>query len=283
MEKAYVSIDIEGLPGIASATMLSPGQSQYSRGSRIMTLIAVEVSKKLLENGFRHVVVADSHGAMTNIEYTELPRGTSLIQGFPRPLSMLTGLDESYSAALFIGYHSAASTMHGFLSHTMSSRTFAEIRVNGIRASEFLINSLVAGEKGVPVILVAGDKHLEAEVRAYSPWTVFVALKTGITRYAAEYPSLGNVLESLGKAVYVAVNRLRRGEARPLVLDRPYRVEAVLRDELVADVIETMDGVERIDACRVRFQAETAEQMLRIIELMAFIGYGVYALKERLR
>lgn len=90
MLKAYVSIDIEGLPGIASASMLVPGNTQYSRGSEIMTLFAVETARKLLENGFNQVVVGDSHGYMTNIDYSKMPRGTSLIQGFPRPVSMLT-------------------------------------------------------------------------------------------------------------------------------------------------------------------------------------------------
>ncbi len=283
MLKAYVSIDIEGLPGIASTTMLTPGNTQYSRGAEIMTRFAAAAAEKLLENGFERVVIADSHGAMTNIDYLELPPNTSLIQGFPRPVSMLTGLDETYNAALFIGYHAAAGTMHGFLSHTMSGRTFAEIRINGVRASEFLLNSLVAGEKGVPVILVAGDKHLEAEVRAYSPWTVFVPLKEGLSRYAAVYPSMKEALETLGKGIYVAVNRLRRGEARPLVLDKPYRIDVVVREELIADVLETFKPYERIDALHLAFESESAEDVLKIIEVTALIGYGVYALAQRLR
>ncbi len=280
MLKAYVSIDIEGLPGIASASMLVPGNTQYSRGSEIMTLFAVETARKLLENGFNQVVVGDSHGYMTNIDYSKMPRGTSLIQGFPRPVSMLTGLDESFNAALFIGYHSAASTVHGYLSHTMSGRTFAEIRINGIRSSEFLMNSLVAGEKGVPVILVAGDKYLESEVKAYSPWTVFVPLKEGITRYAAMYQSLPETLEMLGKGIYVAVNRYRRGEPRPLVLEKPYRVDVFVRYELIADVLETMKPYERVDALHLRFETDSAEEMVKIIELSAIIGYGVHALKQ---
>ncbi len=283
MRKAYISIDIEGLPGIASATMLVPGNTQYSIGSRIMTRIGVETAKQLLENGFEQVVIADSHGYMTNIEYTAIPRGVRLIQGFPRPLSMLTGLDESFDAVLFLGYHAAASTPHGFLSHTMSGRVFAEIRINGIRASEYLINALVAGEKGVPVILVAGDKHLEEEVRQYTPWAVFIAFKKGITRYAAEYLSLEEILELLRKGVQVAVNRLKRGESKPLFLEKPYRVEVIVRDELVADVLETVDLLKRVDAYRLVFETNSAEKLLRMIEAIAFIGYGVYGLKERIR
>ncbi len=283
MRKAYISIDIEGLPGIASTTMLIPGNTQYSRGSKIMTIIGVETAKQLLSNGFEYVVLADSHGYMTNIDYLEIPRNVSLIQGFPRPISMLTGLDGSYDAALFIGYHAAASTPHGFLSHTMSGRVFAEVRINDRRASEYLLNALVAGEMGVPVILVAGDKHLEEEVREYTPWAVFVPFKRGITRYAAEYPSLEDVLDRLRRGVQVAVNRLKRGEPKPLFLEKPYRVEVVVREELIADLLETMEPYRRVDAYRLVFEANSAEKALRIIELSAFIGYGVYGLKERIK
>lgn len=281
--KAYVSIDIEGLPGIASTTMVSPGYTQYSRGSRIMTMIAKETAKALLNNGFDKVVIADSHGYMTNIDYLELPKNTSLIQGFPRPYSMLTGLDNSYDSVLFIGYHTAAGTMHGFLDHTMSGKVFAEIKLNGRRASEYLINALVAGEKGVPVILVAGDSLLRDEVSKYTPWAVFIGFKQGITRYAAIYESIGDVLDKLREGIAEAINRLRKGEVKPLVFDKPYIVEMMLRDELLGDVLETWDILERIDAYRFRYEANSAHNVLAIIELIAFIGYGVYALKERLR
>jgi D-amino peptidase len=280
--RAYVSIDIEGLPGIASTTMLVPGNTQYSIGSKIMTLIARETAKSLLENGFEEVVIADSHGYMTNIDYLEMPRKTRIIQGFPRPYSMLTGLDESFNAVLFIGYHTAAGTMHGFLDHTMSGRVFAEIRVNGAIASEYLINSLVAGEKNVPVILVAGDEWLREEVSKYTPWAVFISFKRGITRYSAIYDSFEDILEKLRKGIFIAINRLKRGEVKPLKFHE-LNVEVTVRDELIGDVLETWNKLERIDAYRFRFKAENPSDLLATIELIAFIGYGVYGLKEKLR
>ncbi|OYT40235.1 MAG: aminopeptidase, partial [Desulfurococcales archaeon ex4484_58] len=213
--KAYVSIDIEGLPGIASITMVTPTRSQYSRGSKIMTSIAKEIANLLFENGFERVVIADSHGYMTNIDYLEMPRGTSIIQGYPRPYSMVYGLDKDFDAALFIGYHTAAGTIHGFLDHTMSGRVFHEIIVNGIRASEYLLNALYAGEKNVPVILVAGDEYLRSDVQKHTPWTVFIDLKKGITRYAARFDSYEEVIDKLRKGVQIAINRLKRGEAKP--------------------------------------------------------------------
>ncbi|MGC9121814.1 MAG: M55 family metallopeptidase, partial [Thermogladius sp.] len=46
--KAYVSIDLEGLPGIASTTMTSPEKTQFSTAVKVMTRISEFVSKRLL-------------------------------------------------------------------------------------------------------------------------------------------------------------------------------------------------------------------------------------------
>lgn len=281
--KAYVSIDIEGLPGIASTTMIAPGRSQYNRGTRVMTVIAKEIAVNLLENGFERVVIADSHGLMTNIEYTDMPRGVTLLQGYPRPFSMVLGLDSSYDIALFVGYHAAAGTLHGFLDHTMSGRVFHEIIVNGNRASEYLINALYAGEKGVPVVMVAGDEHLREEVHKHTPWCVFVELKRGVSRYAAMYDSFEEVLERIRNGIQTAINKFKQGEAKPLTIDKPYRVTVRVRDPLIADVLENISRLKRIDAYTVEFQVQTATELLGTIEEIALIGYGVDALKTSIR
>lgn len=281
--KVYVSIDIEGLPGIASITMASPGRTQYSRGARIMTAIAKEIGSSLLEKGFKRVVIADSHGLMTNIEYLDMPRGVTIIQGYPRPYSMVVGLDSSFNALLLVGYHAGAGTIHGFLDHTMSGRTFHEILVNGVRASEYLLNTLYAGEKGVPVVLVAGDSHLRSDVEKHTPWAVFIELKRGITRYAAEYDSFEEVVERLKEGVSQAVDKLKAGEAKPLRVQKPYKVLVRVRDTLLADVLELIGILDRKDAYTFEFETSSAEKLLATIEEIAYIGYGIESLKTSIR
>jgi len=281
--KAYISVDMEGLPGVSSLTMLGPGNTQFSRASSIMTRLVNTVVEELSNQGFDEIYVADSHGLMTNIDYLELDSRATLIQGYPRPFSMVTLIDSGFDAALFIGYHSAAGTPHGILDHTMSGRTFAEIRVNGRRVSEFILNSLYAGEHGVPVILLAGDEYLTNEVSEYSPWTVFVALKKGVSRYAAVYQGIDKVSEALREGVVKAVKKLKKNEVKPLKWETPYRVELVLRDSLLADILETLPVFKRLSAYQVEFSVETARELLGYIELVAHLGYGVDALKNSIK
>ncbi len=281
--KAFISLDVEGLPGVSSLTMLNPWSSQFERTVRVATKIVNTLIEELSNNGFSEIIVADSHGLMTNLDYSEIKGNAKIIQGYPRPLSMVTTLDSTFNASIFIGYHSAAGTVHGILDHTMSGRTFSEIRVNGVRASEFLLNGLYSSENNVPVALVAGDEYLEAEVNSFSPGTVFVPLKKGVSRYSAINPSIEIIIDQLRHGVREAVKRLSEGKIGLISLGKPYVVETVFRDSLIADVVESYDKFQRLNAYTVRFVAENARELIGLIELLAMVGYGVDALKNSIK
>ncbi len=50
-------------------------------------------------------MVNDSHGSMRNIIADQLDPRASLISGSPKPLSMMQGIDSSFDACIFVGYH----------------------------------------------------------------------------------------------------------------------------------------------------------------------------------
>lgn len=278
--RAYVSIDFEGLPGIASISMLSPKYPQFSRGVEVVTKVAKCVAEELLSSGFDRVVIADSHGFMTNIDYGEMPRGVTLIQGFPRPYCMVTGLERGFDALLMIGYHAGAGTMRAILDHTYSGSAFHKIRVNGVQASEYLLNALIAGEEGVPVALVAGDTYLGNQVKEITPWSVFIPLKTGLSRYAAEFDSLEEVLERLKAGIREAAQKTKSKELKPLNFEKPLKVEIEFCDSLIADVVETMPGIERVDAYTIKYETASAKQVFGLIEVIALAAKGIEYLKQ---
>ncbi|WFO74856.1 M55 family metallopeptidase [Desulfurococcaceae archaeon MEX13E-LK6-19] len=280
--RAYVSVDFEGLPGIPVGGLV-PRSPQYSRSEWIVTRISKAVVEKLLASGFDKVTLADSHGYMTNIDYREIPRGVTLVQGFPRPLSMITGIEEGYDAAYFIGYHAAAGTMKGYLDHTYSGMTFHRVYINGHQTSEFLLNALVAGEYGVPVVLVAGDKALETDVEKHTPWAVFVPLKQGLGRYAASFESLPEVIESLEKGVEESVKVLKEGKAKPLVFEKPMELVVELRETVFADAASLIPGVMREGAYKLVYKAESAKELMEVIEAITLVCFGIASLREKLR
>jgi D-amino peptidase len=94
---------------------------------------------------------------MQNLLIEKLPADIRLIRGTPRPLGMMEGIDESFDAVVFIGYHAATSNPRGVRAHTYSSARLADVRLNGESVPERVLNAAVAGHFGVPVIMVSGD------------------------------------------------------------------------------------------------------------------------------
>ncbi len=278
--RIYVSVDMEGLPGVSSPAQLLPRSPQYSDGREIATRVVEAIVSELKILGVDEVLVADSHAYMANIVPWRV--GAKLLQGYPRPVSMVLGVEE-YTALMMVGYHAAAGTIGGFLDHTYSGATYQRVRINGELASEYLLNAILAGEKEVPVILVAGDERLRSQVARYTPWAVFIPLKKGVARYAAVSDPIDTVVDNLRRGVREAVERLKRGEAKPLTLRKPYRVEIELRNPGLVDIVERLPGVERVDAYTIRLESNSMEEVMAFIEVVALANAGFTALLERLR
>src|SRR5450756_2819098 len=98
-----------------------PPRSTQSRSSA-----ASDVYKRQVDNEAA-IVIADSHSRGQNLLLDRLPQDVQVVRGYPRPLYMVEGADESCDAALFVGYHAPIGTLHGSMDHTYSSASIYEI------------------------------------------------------------------------------------------------------------------------------------------------------------
>ena len=54
-------------------------------------------------------MVKDAHATARNLLMDQMPRGVKLFSGWARdPFVMMVGLDKSYDAVIFSGYHAGA-------------------------------------------------------------------------------------------------------------------------------------------------------------------------------
>jgi len=128
--------------------------------------------------GATDIVVNDAHGAGRNIIPAKLCKGVNLVRGRSgHPYWMMDPLDDTFHAAMMIGYHACGGSPDNPLAHTLSGVLFNYIKINGEYASEFLINTYTAAMHNVPVVLVSGDKGLCDEVSAFNPNIATVAVK----------------------------------------------------------------------------------------------------------
>lgn len=166
MKKLFISVDIEGVACISAPVEVDKmHQAEYVPFRDQMTAEAAAACSGAYAAGVESIVVKDAHFTARNLDPHKLssPQGKSLqlIRGWSgHPFAMVQGIDKSFDAAAFIGYHSAGGCGGNPLAHTVSSRAFARVELNGVVASEFLIYAYAAASVGVPVIFLSGDKQL---------------------------------------------------------------------------------------------------------------------------
>ncbi len=221
----FISADIEGTCGITSwaeterATMddYRPFQQQMTREVNAACLGAVAA-------GAGDILVKDAHDSARNVDPAALPKAARILRGWTGdPLSMMSGLDSgTFGAVLFTGYHAWAACPGNPLSHTMNLGNDS-VTINGVRASEFLINAYTAGYYKVPVCFLSGDEDLCAFARELIPEIVTVPVNRGI----------GGGVVSIHPDV--AVERIQAGakeavkKAARCAVPMPERFESVIR------------------------------------------------------
>lgn len=212
MKKIYVSADIEGVACIAAPAEADPSQQmEYLPFREQMTAEVAAACEGAFAAGASEVLVKDAHWTGRNIDPRRLsaPEGRrlELIRGWSgHPFSMVQELDASFAGALFVGFHSSASSAGNPLAHTVSGRLFSRITLNGVTASEFHLYALAAAMVGVPVLFVSGDQAQCEEARGQIEGIVTVETLRGVG------PSVQSILpreavRRIREGVTLAVNR----------------------------------------------------------------------------
>ena len=93
--KLFISADIEGCVGTTLASETHKETPEYRQFAKRMTEEVRIVCQAALEAGADEIVVKDGHGDATNIDFTAMPEGVTLIRGksgrvYGALMSMLT-------------------------------------------------------------------------------------------------------------------------------------------------------------------------------------------------
>lgn len=185
--RILISVDMEGVAGVAAREDVAPGNGDYDRSCGYMTDEANAVVRGVLAfNPEASVVVADGHAKFRNLIPDRLHPSCTLLRGAPRSHSMMAGIDSGVDAVCFVGYHGKAGTPGSVLAHTMSGSSVARIRCNGRELGELGLNAALAAYFGAVPILATGDDSLVREAESDVPGIVTVAVKRSLGNRASE-------------------------------------------------------------------------------------------------
>ena len=264
--KVLISVDMEGITGVVTGEQIGPTGFEYQRAREWMTAEALAAIEAAKEGGATEVVVVDAHGNGQNLLIERFPVDVRVIRSWPRPLSMMEGIDSSFAAAVFIGYHSATTNPRGVRAHTISSATFAAVIINGAPMAESGLNSAIAGHFGVPVVMVSGDDAAVAEVQQTVP-----GVEGAVVKQAISFHSANTLTPAAGQSLIrekVRAGMAKRSTIRPVVLRGPLRLDITFKNYTPAEIAAYLPGVERRDAHTIRFTARDITEVARFIQFL---------------
>lgn len=267
--RLYVSADIEGIPGVVSPESGRVGGFDHDWACNAMTDSVLAVCTAARDLGVEEVIVSDSHGNGQSIRHERLPDFVQLIRSWPRPLGMMQGIEAGpFAGAVLLGYHAGAGSLRGLLAHTMSSEFIHEIRLNSQVASEARISAALAGEFGVPIVMVVGDDVTVAETSAFLPDAATATTKISYGSRSAMSPSPTVSNARITQALRIALERRER--IAPLRIVGPVELQIRLRTSFVAEWLGYMPTVERIDGFTIRYHAADMKDVSRFLMFIAF-------------
>jgi D-amino peptidase len=263
-KKVYISVDMEGISGISGPDQLSAAGAEYGRSRKLMADDANAAIRGARDGGAADIVVNDSHGSMRNLRPEDLEPGVRLISHSFKRSGMMEGLDETFDAAIFIGYHAQARSANGLFAHT-GSDVVADVRVNGRSLGEGGLNTLVAHWYGVPVVLVTGDDVAVKQVGEVAQDARAVIVKRAINPRAAELRPLGQVHQEIEAAARTAVSQAKRG--RPL-REAAYNVEIEFTAPFIPEVAANIPTMQRPSTHTIAFSTDTMPRAYTLIRLL---------------
>ncbi|WP_084442349.1 M55 family metallopeptidase [Termitidicoccus mucosus] len=201
----HIRCDMEGVAGIVGMPQVTPGASEYAQGREWFMQELLALVEGLLEGGAGEVSIYDEHWFGRNIDVARLPRGVRAFCGKPPyRADWAGGLGAACDGLILQGFHSMEGAGH-LLSHTYEP-DFKAIYINGNLVGEIGMETAIAGDFGVPLVLVAADSAGTEEARGLVPGVVTVETKISRAPFGGECFALADVLGRL-RAAAVALAR----------------------------------------------------------------------------
>lgn len=270
--KVFISIDMEGITGIVDWKEVDRNHSEYAFARKLMAGDINAAIKGAVQAGAKEITVSDAHGGMRNLRPEDVDPAADLVRGSPKPDSMMQGIDDTYDAALYVGYHSMKGTPLGIMCHTISGGAVAGIWINDVETGEFGLNSALAGTYGVPSVFLAGDLAATREAERFVPGITTAAVKWATGRYSAKclHPEKSSKLIT-AQVKHALTNPL----PAPRVVDEPVKVKVGFTSSSMVDLVQLIPGLDRVDGRSVEGTFGDYRTALNAARVAIYLGGGV--------
>jgi D-amino peptidase len=217
-----VRTDMEGVTGVTTYDQVVPGRADYAYGQKMFMADLLALINGLNDGGADKIVLYDEHYDGRNILVSMLPDNTTAVCGKPNYTLEDPGcLSRDCHGLIMLGFHGKAGTKGATLPHSYE-HDHADIRINGISVGEIGVESAIAGDFNVPLIMVVGDSAGVAEAQALIPGVLGVVTKRTIGESSAECYPQARTLKTITQAAQQLVQsppRVKPFKHAPVTLE----------------------------------------------------------------
>ncbi len=257
--KVFISVDMEGVSGVIHWEDVSRNGKDYDLFRRLMTEETNAAVEGAIAAGATEILVRDSHGSARNILPDRLhPEAVLLRDWSGGPLVMMEGIDDTFDAVIFIGYHAREGTPDAVLKHTMTGTI--DVFINGNNMPEAGINGAIAGYFGVPVIMVAGDSAIVKQCKDIFGEIEGVAVKEAVGK-AAKMLHPTKAQQMIKQKTKEALTNLKK--FKPLKLQSPVTMEIRFKDEVDAEKASWFPSAKRTGERSVSYSHQDFMEVLK--------------------
>lgn len=185
MKKYVVRTDMEGASGIVSYEQAEPGSMEYAEGRRYFMSDLRALVYGLRDGGADEILLYDEHYYGRNIELDDLPACVHVFAGKPPyQKDWAGGLTRDCTGLILLGFHAKAGSSGCLLNHSYSL-DICDIEINGRSVGEIGNEAAIAGELGVPLVMMTGDSAGVREAEMLVPGVAAVPVKESLSEFGA--------------------------------------------------------------------------------------------------
>ncbi len=256
--KWLIRCDVEGVTGVVHPEQAAFTGSQFAFGQRMLMNDLNAVIEGLLRTEDPEIWVYDIHWDGRNILLEEIDERVRVISGKSvYAVDNAGGLDETVDGLILLGYHAMASQTDQVLAHTDES-SFRQLFLNGVEVGEIGIQAAIAGDFGVPTVLVTGDSGGNAEAAELLDGVVTATVKESLGPTAAICYPPGRTAVMLADAA----QRAAAGAAsvEPYTVSAPVELEIIFAEDRFTERIRSKLGDSFLSATRAILRADTVTE-----------------------
>ena len=185
---------------------------------------------------------------------------------------MVGGLDDSFDGVIFLGYHASSDNLTGVRAHTFSSGRLTSVKLNGTPVTEGAWNAAIAGELGVPVIMVSGDDAAVEEVISLVGNIEGAVVKWALSLHSAKTLQPEAAYDLIREKAARAVKNIKK--YKPYRVKNPATVDLGFKNYSPVELLSYLSLFERTGSHTIRFSAKTMEEASQIITFVLMYNGG---------